>query len=526
MSTPEELLFNDLDSLVPLTPEDAFFPLDVEDKSIPLLDFDDLLGFEHGASPVSDTMRVGVSAEATPATSESWNERNCQGNNTSSKRSCGTSLPSELEYSEEEKRQARMRKNRENAHLSRLRKKQQLESLQQTCENLAQQNTELNVFVQRLAAENFLLRDHLNEVCRRAKVDVPDVPSVMEDLKRPDGLEDGDWAGTGEKEASGSGRPARSAATKRKRGGASSGATAAFLALFSLFLLASPSMFLGTSPAEKLTLPDGTARLANTGRSLMALDETNLQQMLPSEVHKEKLETALELSDYFSQTVEALLLDQADLDLSKHALAVVEDMAQHALALDVDDEDAGADAGRDARPEASKKYLPASTVFPALADRFFESSGLESPQMCRKVFEFSAEDVPAASVSSKKSIEKYVLGTAAGFKGRSSGLKLTPTPHNRNARAVSKAVSPVKTDELMDSIQSIQSAEPAESTSNLPVPSVTEPSLVSVLLPANASVKPSKSGLTAISELYVVILNPQNTFSTYACQLPKRALVI
>jgi len=59
------------------------------------------------------------------------------------------------------------------------------------------------------------------------------------------------------------------------------------------------------------------------------------------------------------------------------------------------------------------------------------------------------------------------------------------------------------------------------------VPAVREPSLVSVLLPANSSANPDGPGLTAIDEIYVVILNPQNTFSTYACQLPnKRALVV
>ena len=584
----------DIDSLVPLGADDAFLPLD--DADAKLLDCHDdffLPDFDIGVtdasqpSPESDATQLRVVGEspnarqadrpqmsnATPATSESWNDKqaadlghdgqfdqhdhrydhqfdhrydhqNQHGHhgqysnhsNLSSQGGSGLTPPGSSE--EEEKRQLRMKKNRENAHLSRVRKKQQLENLEAACRSLANQNAELNVFVQRLAAENFLLRDHLKEVCARAKVAVPDVPSVLEEVPRGNDVEDGGHGGdvgntpwveaaadAGPGSSTGGSRGFSSRATrkttKRKRGGVSSGATAAFLALFSLFLFASPSTFIGdggagSQPGAAVAgLPDVSSvatGIIRSGRELLSSEEDHGSNEI------------LSVSDYFSQTVEALLVDQADLDLPKLALSVVEDMAQSALALDGDKKAVNDEAHGNVKIAKDKRdsghLLPASTVFPALADRFFASSGLESPQMCRKIFEFSASDVPAASPSSKKNIENYVLGTAVGFKGRASGLKIED-----------KALAPLDTTLSQNDREDSHEAEQADvdeklDDGNLPVP-VQEPSLVSVLLPANASTNPSGPGITAIDELYVVILNPQNTFSTYACQMPnKRALVV
>ena len=164
----------DIDSLVPLGAEDALLALDEEDVRLLddchkhdglLLDLDLGVAEAYLPSPESDMTRVvggsadvghveGVQAsQVTPATSESYYGHN---GNHSNSASGPMGAPGSCE--EEERRQLRMKKNRENAYLSRIRKKQQVENLESACRSLAKQNAELNVFVQRLAAENFLLR--------------------------------------------------------------------------------------------------------------------------------------------------------------------------------------------------------------------------------------------------------------------------------------------------------------------------------------------------------------------------------
>ncbi|EFN52810.1 hypothetical protein CHLNCDRAFT_138475 [Chlorella variabilis] len=70
--------------------------------------------------------------------------------------------------SEEEKRLARMQRNRENAQLSRQRKKQQMSELEARCGTLTQRNAQLAATVQRLTAENMQLRQQLVLVCQQA----------------------------------------------------------------------------------------------------------------------------------------------------------------------------------------------------------------------------------------------------------------------------------------------------------------------------------------------------------------------
>jgi hypothetical protein len=66
--------------------------------------------------------------------------------------------------------QARMQRNRENAQLSRQRKKQQMADLEVRCKSLTQQNVRLTGAVQRLTAENAQLRQQLALVCTQAGV--------------------------------------------------------------------------------------------------------------------------------------------------------------------------------------------------------------------------------------------------------------------------------------------------------------------------------------------------------------------
>jgi len=424
---------------------------------------------------------------------------------------------------EEERRAIRMKKNRENAALSRIRKKQQLEALGETVRSLAKQNTELNVFVQRLAAENFLLRDHLAEVSGLANVAVPDVPSVLDEVSsRAVRGEDVEAGRTPPPPTTTTTTMKKTTTTKRKRGGLSSGATTAFLALFSLFLFASPTAFLGgnnedassSSPAlaglpavSSVVGPLGTTDFVGRGLKMTAeFEDTETGEMTST------------MSDLVSKTIDALLQDQAALQLPKHALEVAKDMAPSALALD------------DGTTPTTSPSLPAASFFPALADRFFSNSGLEPPQTCKKVFEFTPDDLP--SPINKRSVEKYVLGTAVGFKGRSSGLRVSESSPSSSSSSSSKDV-------VADPLtQSTSVVLPTTSTISTPttvvssdLPTPTSPSVVSVLFPtprnASGTEPSSKAGLAAVDELYVVVLNPQSTFTTYACPiLSKGALVV
>ena len=484
------------------------------------LDLDDLLAIFDGdeidrdiVTPTDGGTASQTGHAATPSTSESGN-RNTSGRSSSDKEGMSkeTKNKDEKERIEEEKRLARMKRNRENAHLSRLRKKEQLMNLQRSCQELKKQNSQLNLFIQRLAAENCLLRHHLKDVCQAAKLAVPDVPTALKpsqsdpktapvakcitihDTKKTAQRSDG-ASGASSSQTQGAVDSVQPRNSKRKKIG---GTGAAFLTLFSLFLFMSPISIRKTDQAVSASvgfLPEGghsssqqRPLLTQKGRSLMM-------------VHEKSPEEA-SLSDYLNETVHALLSDQEVQELPKHALANLKDIAPAALALDMDK----------ANSDVEKNILPAATTFPALTERIFESAGLEAPQMCKKVFEFHADDVPAKNrLRSKRSIEKYVMGTH-GFKGRSSGLKLHADEITGENEEPSRLLDvPRDTEQHHDDDVLL----PAR---------VQEPLLVSLLLPANSS-RTSRAGISAIDQLYVVILNPQNTFSTYACDLPRSLIV-
>lgn len=470
------------------------------------IDIDDLLSiFDDDPHTPSDTrvsQNTGISA--TPTTSESGNGNLPLRSSSDKEDVTHNSLKHNIN---DEKRLARMKRNRENAHLSRLRKKQQLLNLQQSCQKLKHQNSQLNLFIQRLAAENCLLRHHLIDVCKNARFAVPSVPSVLSPSEVRSTSHKGSLSANSNKvthlnttavEKHTSGDICRQSppkieekrSLKRKKLG---GAGAAFLTLFSIFLFAGPIGL--TSNADDLEtrrhkfLPEGQLAphkilSSAQGRSLMEV--------------RDPVSEGIDLSDYFSQTVETLLKDKKNVDLPKHALSSLEDIAPHALSLD-----------KDTRSSNSRQVLPASSVFPALAERFFESSGLEGPQVCNKVFTVHSNDMSRQyQQRSKKNIEKYITGTH-GFKGRSSGIKIKET----KMEAKSPELVSNKDSNNFDAMDEMLISEESS-----------EPQIVSILLPANSS-RATRSGITAIDHLYVVILDPESTFSTYSCQLPKSLIV-
>lgn len=77
------------------------------------------------------------------------------------------------------KRQARLARNRENAQLSRQRKKAAVQGLEQRCSELQAHNAQLGGLVSRLTAEVAALRFQLAAVCQQAGRPVPHVPSAL-----------------------------------------------------------------------------------------------------------------------------------------------------------------------------------------------------------------------------------------------------------------------------------------------------------------------------------------------------------
>jgi len=69
-----------------------------------------------------------------------------------------------------------MQRNRESAHQSRQRKRMQMDEVEQRCEQLKQQNSQLNQLVGRLTAENMGLKQQLVNMCHETGRPLPPPP--------------------------------------------------------------------------------------------------------------------------------------------------------------------------------------------------------------------------------------------------------------------------------------------------------------------------------------------------------------
>lgn len=611
---------------------DSFLTLDSNsDVFVPPLDMDnDLNVFDDGRVNNGEAGRVdtAIGAGPSPSTSESavrqqedtWK---MEGENVGPERKTAPDEggsgqqqqqhlkgPSQVQVPNEDeaKRQARMKRNRENAFLSRQRKKQQTIELQQQCSLLRRQTTQLTCMVQRLVAENCLLRHHLSTTCQRAGIAVPDVPSALKaapatptagghtgkppvvskpgevvvppqasglapmkaspgnsDIVTPQISVDNRSEGT-RMPAAPPAPPAPAAAAPgivaggRKRA-RTTGASAAFLALFSIFMFVGHSGYLvpgskfvpkhaalphSTSSTGPLALlPAGSQIGSNLGgneagergthgRSLLAVQgvqedpDLELEQWPlvvkgsdTSVVSKESMAVLV------NQTLEALYRDPhnpTDL-LAKEAMERIRQLGPAAVLLD------GKVAGGP------------SITFPFMASHFLEGSGLANPQTCTKVFEFSAATM-SNSYRSKRKIDKFVSGSSVGFKGRSLASNADTSRLEGILPLSSKSDSNNKDKQMMvqrnsgrkgnaDVIDSKESGRvnnktiSLESDENLDgyrtesletLPS--EPTLVSLMLP-----RPSKAGLlSAIDRILIMFLYPGDRFVTYSCSLSRPLL--
>lgn len=490
--------------------------------------------------------------KSSPATSESGNDCLIPKEDAGSGQSEGAAQPhSSTQYDDEEaKRLARMQRNRENAHLSRQRKKQQMLELQQQTTQLRLQTTQLTGLVHQLVAENCILRRHLAEACTKAGSAVPVVPSIaatpaaLAVLRQPrpvmpsmpfvagrppvglpfvPPLPNTAAANAGAQPpvagptttsnvqqqplqaqaaappTTASGRPTR------KRARTATGVSAAFLAMLSVFMFVGPFMPStqtgiqsagNTLPASLEALPSAAF---HTGRSLQSIESDNTA-LVPITNGIPDSNEPIPLGGLvmaMNQTMEALLSDPDARKAETKAFERLQELASAAVLLD---------------PPSEKGILDAQTAFPLLAGSLFKGSGLQTPQACTKVFEFDAESLPT-SLRNRRHIEKFLM-RSYGFKGRSLGN--LPAPLDSDSKAIDTALI----SQTMDREEDAQLVIPGASD---------EPLLVSVLLPANESSSSDGSlegaTLSVIDKVYVVLLNPQNKFVTYSCGLAKPLLV-
>jgi hypothetical protein len=617
------------------------------------LNLEDVFGSD---DELADFLPSGGTAfnKVSPSTSESGNINEGRGGRglpigatatapttgTESSGGAAASNPSDTVQEDEAKKLARMQRNRENAYLSRQRKKQQMAELQQTCTQLKGQATQLTCLVHRLVAENCLLRHHLGAACQKAGTPVPDVPSAMKTAaagaapaavgtgigvvpvkQQPVVLRPGMFPIAAQQQqqqpaapatiptvpqqvaaptaaaappaaavlptTTASGRPVRA---KRAR---VTGAGAAFLTLFSIFLFVGPMAPLtgrnkassGSSSAAAGYLPPARGLLssdhttnqllgpitrshASGGRSLLqsaSIEDSSTAATDPGSI---PLSASL-----VHQTLDSLLQDPHSQRLPAQALQRLQDLAPAAVVLDPNDSTLNDAKTGNSVPQTSGTTNPlaANTAFPMLANNFFKAAGLDAPQTCQKVFEFDASTLPHPA-RSRKSVERFITG-AYGFKGRSIGLPgsvnaARTETSSSGASAFSKdsgtstrtplrlpssssvvqdpgestfVVKALENERRLHEYQDLSLAQQGIDTVNeesnlgdtkqhesegadlLPI-AVNEPTLVSVLLPSNAS-QPNEGGLSAVDRVFVVLLHPGERFITYSCGLSRPLLV-
>lgn len=333
---------------------------------------------------------------------------------------------------------------------------------------------------------------------------------------------------------------------KRQRTGAGAAATA-FLALFSLFMFAQGPLLAASpkggaaiagAPPALAALPEaGGAELRRAGRALQALPPGRGAEVV---VQQPPLPTGggAHLAALLNSTLEALLEAPGSRQAEHKALARLQELAPVALLLD-----ASGDA-------SDGLAVSAEQAFPRLAGQLFAASGLQLPQTCRRVLELDAASLPAGALRSRRSLERHLAG-AHGFRGRSLAA-LGGGGGEQGARGMLPAAGgEVEAERWRQQQQEPQrllpaaerqqgqaaaggqeeQGEPADDAlhGSLPPGQDGPPTLVSVLLPANASEGapdgPEGRTLTVVDKVFVVMLEPRRRFVTYSCSLPQAVLV-
>lgn len=387
--------------------KDPLFEFPEEDEKEPIITNPNAETNGHEV-PKGDMQANTEHKHDSPCSSESDNlasTQNCEGA-TNAKQTSGSFVTprvsgivdqrSNLSKTEEDeaKKMARMQRNRVNAYLSRQRKKQQFQQLQASVAHFKMQNSQLLYLLQRLTAENSLLRHHLTDVCSKFNVPVPEIPSCLQETRQQNeavasggSMQDSAVSGVlsfnksppmvppnsggidiqpntsssaiGHVQTQCSAPPSpnhtsgvgEQHSAKRKR---ISGAGAVFLTLFSVFMFASPYIprnaqhprdisgalpgytqgfngIVSTSASDFSNGMDDQLHVSRHGRSLMAIDKDRMDLDCLDGPQNSKC-----LVNLFNETVEELLQNPKSKSLPDRALKKLQDLAPVAVLLNPD----------------------------------------------------------------------------------------------------------------------------------------------------------------------------------------------
>lgn len=477
---------------------------------------------------------------------------------------------------EEQKRMARMQRNRESAHQSRQRKRMQMDEVEQRCEQLKQQNSQLNQLVGRLTSENMGLKQQLVNVCHETGrplpppplsamhpfafgqmglpmlVPAPKVPIQKMPASRPASVPSSTSSHQSSQHPANiqpSGPPAKA----RKRAKQAAGAGTVLLALFSfvVFLgpigpMAGPSLnALGRShaplgPATQMVLPGPGSLMdhpSGGGRVLMSVDGENVTDALPV-------------------SNETQLVLPINASFSGQAISLAEGSGDNGVLLEVLQDDGGVVQSGAAGQGWWSGLLDAAHVEPSRSivlrpsNREAESQALQGLKDLAPLVLYSHWDQGLSQArlpSGQSPWQKSLPGTD---KDESSGLNGFHSP------SMCKEIFQFEAQEtsVVQATQHVQrylagGTSSMRGSGSIALPPVTQPSqdipssrsskrhkatigcgeddpdvVVSVMLPTKSQ-GATDNEFTSLDQLYVVVLTPGVKYSTYSCLLPKPVLV-
>ncbi|BDA44244.1 probable bZIP transcription factor 28 [Coccomyxa sp. Obi] len=421
---------------------------------------------------------------------------------------------------EEQKRQARMQRNRESAMQSRQRRKMQLEELERRNAELQTQNTHLTGLVAGLSAENAALRHQLAAVQGNSSAP-PGVPAQPGTVPVParmpvpymPWLPGMPYIGptpkvaiqrlpvTRPEPASGSGARTKKVDTK-KRARVAAGSTA-LLALCCFFVFMGPVPFWpdgGTAPALRgsVSPQNNYAALpspAHTGgRVLQSVSDDVEGNWTGGGAFKGNISVseaaALEAGDRASdlQKAEAALVLRSNAQTKASALQRLKDLAPLTLLSDwgVEGgvskvwENTGGVGGRSSRP-------------------------LVPPMQCREVFSLDASQNMDAAAA-RRQLQNY-LATMSSFRGRAltgGPLAMPPTSHQ---------------------VGDQEETKPFKFPTKIGCEDADEDVVVSIMLPTQQPEGKGNKSFQSLDEIFVVVVKPMKKYVTYACSLEDPILV-
>ncbi|KAL3144021.1 hypothetical protein ABBQ32_003825 [Trebouxia sp. C0010 RCD-2024] len=472
---------------------------------------------------------------------------------------------------EEHKRMARMQRNRESAQQSRQRKRMQMDEVEQRCEHLKQQNSQLHQVVGRLTAETMGLKQQLVHVCQQTGhplpppppaamhpygfgqmglpmlVPAPKVPIQKMPPSRPAPASSHMPSGTASQRpaaAQSSGQPSKA----RKRAKQAAGASTVLLALFSFVVFLGPlgpaagPRLSGSTPAlghpHSAGLLPGSASMGGhigSGRVLMGIgSNASDAQEVPFSLQHNQTALALPVED--------------SLFLPDEGLSMAEDSQEAVVGDNFSGQGKVVSPGRWGGVLEAAPVAPIKSLVLRPSNKQAEVQALQGLKDLAPLVLYSQRDqgFSHATLPSGQSPWQTALpGTAEEDVSSLSGFR-SPSMCKEVFQFEAQDTTAVQaTQHVQRFLTAGSSMRGSGSIALPPVPPVQDLDqarltksrrktigcgeddpgvVVSVMLPAQAEGHPVNE-FTSLDQLYVVVLTPGVKYSTYSCLLPKPVLV-